>query len=167
MDAGRVCAAGIIPYQELSGNYNYFDYWASGEVIMPYQELPGSYNPKLQQPAPVHIIPYQELPGNYNPVGRGQRHRQDYTIPRTARELQLVKVFFANLKHYTIPRTTTGERGQARRGGIIPCKDLTVRTPALLLGNFCVAFFVRSGYNSIRRLSIGLTASGSLVYVGM
>ena len=54
-----------------------------------------------------------------------------------------------------------------KRSGIIPCKDLTVRTPALLLGNFCVAFFVRSGYNGIRRLSIGLTASGSLVNVGM
>lgn len=27
-----------------------------------------------------------------------------------------------------------------KRSGIIPCKDLTVRTPALLLGNFCVAF---------------------------
>ena len=54
-----------------------------------------------------------------------------------------------------------------KRSGIIPYKDLTVRTPALLLGNFCVAFFVQSGYNNIRRLSIGLTASGSLVNVGM
>ena len=90
-----------------------------------------------------------------------------YTIPRATRELQLVKVFFANLKHYTIPRTTTGERGRARRGGIIPCKDLTVRTPALLLGNFCVAFFVRSGYNSIRRLSIALSAFSGRGHVGM
>ena len=54
-----------------------------------------------------------------------------------------------------------------KRSGIIPYKDLTVRTPALLLGNFCVAFFVRSGYNSIRRLSIALSAFSGRGHVGM
>ena len=134
---------------------------------MPYQELPGNYNASAgRSRAPRHYtIPRTTRELQQSPW-RSTRHPY-YTIPRTTRELQLVKVFFANLKHYTIPRTTTGERGRARRGGIIPCKDLTVRTPALLLGNFCVAFFVRSGYNSIRRSSIALSAFSGRGNVGM
>ena len=35
---------GIIPYQELLGNYNAPAGWDIGSVIIPYQELLGNYN---------------------------------------------------------------------------------------------------------------------------
>ena len=57
---------GIIPYQELLGNYNFSERLASFCKIIPYQELLGNYN---SIPALVNwrrIIPYQELLGNYN-----------------------------------------------------------------------------------------------------
>ena len=34
----------IIPYQELSGSYNFADAQIARYVIIPYQELSGSYN---------------------------------------------------------------------------------------------------------------------------
>ena len=92
-------------------------------------------------------------------------HTKNYQGTTTPNAADYSAVLLYHTKNYQ--GTTTGERGRARRGGIIPYKDLTVRTPALLLGNFCVAFFVRSGYNNIRRLSIALSAFSGRGHVGM
>ena len=37
----------IIPYQELSGNYNCFYFLPNSSRIIPYQELSGNYNRRL------------------------------------------------------------------------------------------------------------------------
>ena len=95
----------------------------------------------------------------------GLYHTKNHQGTTTAGRRGLLHTALYHTKNHQ--GTTTGERGRARRGGIIPYKDLTVRTPALLLGNFCVAFFVRSGYNNIRRLSIALSAFSGRGHVGM
>ena len=138
----------IIPYQELPGNYNAFLILERILVIIPYQELPGNYNILRGRYASGSIIPYQELPENYN---------MDRSAPLPA----------AIIPYQELPGNYNMPFPLRKRSGIIPCKDLTVRTPALLLGNFCVAFFVRSGYNSIRRLSIALSAFSGRGNVGM
>ena len=56
----------IIPYQELSGNYNFGNGEKGHEHIIPYQELSGNYNPLKEGDQITWIIPYQELSGNYN-----------------------------------------------------------------------------------------------------
>ena len=56
----------IIPYQELSGNYNTEDARPLAGRIIPYQELSGNYNGCKLIFFFVTIIPYQELSGNYN-----------------------------------------------------------------------------------------------------
>ena len=116
--------------------------------IIPYQELPGNYNRCDTAVNNGMIIPYQELPENYN---------MDRSAPLPA----------AIIPYQELPGNYNMPFPLRKRSGIIPCKDLTVRTPALLLGNFCVAFFVRSGYNSIRRLSIALSAFSGRGNVGM
>lgn len=120
----------------------------SGSLIIPYQELPGNYNRCDTAVNNGMIIPYQELPENYN---------MDRSAPLPA----------AIIPYQELPGNYNMPFPLRKRSGIIPCKDLTVRTPALLLGNFCVAFFVRSGYNSIRRLSIALSAFSGRGNVGM
>ena len=117
-------------------------------IIIPYQELPGNYNRCDTAVNNGMIIPYQELPENYN---------MDRSAPLPA----------AIIPYQELPGNYNMPFPLRKRSGIIPCKDLTVRTPALLLGNFCVAFFVRSGYNSIRRLSIALSAFSGRGNVGM
>ena len=57
---------GIIPYQELLGNYNFSERLASFCKIIPYQELLGNYNTTNWRRFAAPIIPYQELLGNYN-----------------------------------------------------------------------------------------------------
>ena len=57
---------GIIPYQELLGNYNFSERLASFCKIIPYQELLGNYNRIKETSQGFKIIPYQELLGNYN-----------------------------------------------------------------------------------------------------
>ena len=57
---------GIIPYQELPGNYNWSGAASATGRIIPYQELPGNYNTLKCDETRARIIPYQELPGNYN-----------------------------------------------------------------------------------------------------
>ena len=59
---------GIIPYQELLGNYNFSERLASFCKIIPYQELLGNYNDLPQNLQFGIIIPYQELLGNYNSI---------------------------------------------------------------------------------------------------
>ena len=58
----------IIPYQELSGNYNYSRRYHWRYRIIPYQELSGNYNTAQSGKTDSFIIPYQELSGNYNGV---------------------------------------------------------------------------------------------------
>ena len=58
--------AGIIPYQELLGNYNMRVITLRPGEIIPYQELLGNYNSDFIHPLLLQIIPYQELLGNYN-----------------------------------------------------------------------------------------------------
>ena len=36
---------GIIPYQELLGNYDLSEWWEIVKAIIPYQELLGNYDP--------------------------------------------------------------------------------------------------------------------------
>ena len=77
----------IIPYQELSGNYNQEDVKPPPTPIIPYQELSGNYNIDDGYVMLAQIIPYQELSGYYNcGIGTFQLP-SDYTIPRTVREL--------------------------------------------------------------------------------
>ena len=59
---------GIIPYQELLGNYNRIKETSQGFKIIPYQELLGNYNDLPQNLQFGIIIPYQELLGNYNSI---------------------------------------------------------------------------------------------------
>ena len=56
----------IIPYQELSGNYNESSIVSYMPLIIPYQELSGNYNDRETTLDKIFIIPYQELSGNYN-----------------------------------------------------------------------------------------------------
>ena len=76
-----------------------------GQSIIPYQELPGNYNFSPAWGFVALIIPYQELPGNYNPCGNAVDARGNYTIPRTARELQPGSRWRRSAVDYTIPRT--------------------------------------------------------------
>ena len=62
---GVSTANGIIPYQELLGNYDLVLVALHGEVI----------------------IPYQELLGNYDVGDKLLADLLDYTIPRAIREL--------------------------------------------------------------------------------
>ena len=55
----------IIPYQELSGNYNYSYDPTIFAAIIPYQELSGNYNGDWWDYTPYKIIPYQELSDKY------------------------------------------------------------------------------------------------------
>ena len=57
---------GIIPYQELLGNYNNDVHLRRAAAIIPYQELLGNYNALYTHTEVRTIIPYQELLGNYN-----------------------------------------------------------------------------------------------------
>ena len=64
---------GIIPYQELLGNYDHIVQINSNLSIIPYQELLGNYDrDTLNTVLPV-IIPYQELLGNYDPFRVSQQ----------------------------------------------------------------------------------------------
>ena len=56
----RVLSA-IIPYQELSGNYNPVTRIVAPLGIIPYQELSGNYNSSAPALKALTIIPYQEL----------------------------------------------------------------------------------------------------------
>ena len=56
--------------------------------IIPYQELPGNYNAYFYKQVFFEIIPYQELPGNYNKMSSTIMTMLHYTIPRNTRELQ-------------------------------------------------------------------------------
>ena len=55
----------IIPYQELSGNYNTANRATSGVLIIPYQELSGNYNMTEESFLRTRIIPYQEPSDKY------------------------------------------------------------------------------------------------------
>ena len=78
---------GIIPYQELLGNYDTSTVDVSAAEIIPYQELLGNYDLPFGLPFPSLIIPYQELLGNYDPGAAEGIMAADYTIPRAIREL--------------------------------------------------------------------------------
>ena len=78
---------GIIPYQELLGNYDGNAKLTMPPVIIPYQELLGNYDAPLRCCKGTSIIPYQELLGNYDTVRQWVPHRPYYTIPRAIREL--------------------------------------------------------------------------------
>ena len=103
--AGPPVDVQIIPYQELSGNYNFSSSGRSRSTIIPYQELSGNYNKIEGYEALKQIIPYQELSGNYNVVSYSYWRYENYTIPRTIRELQPLAALAHCTRHYTIPRT--------------------------------------------------------------
>ena len=102
----RCSRCGIIPYQELPGNYNPDEQYMNVDRIIPYQELPGNYNAECYLGFRPSIIPYQELPGNYNTALMRHTLPVYYTIPRTTRELQPFSIPPPNFENYTIPRTT-------------------------------------------------------------
>ena len=62
---------GIIPYQELLGNYDERCVRPLSIFIIPYQELLGNYDASTFICTVARIIPYQELLGNYDWGGRG------------------------------------------------------------------------------------------------
>ncbi len=97
--------------------------------IIPYQELPGNYNKSLGFQTPLGIIPYQELPGNYNGRGGdgdmllGLYHTKNYQGTTTGKTAGLSVSRLYHTKNYqgtttrlssgvlsnvnyTIPRTT-------------------------------------------------------------
>ena len=57
---------GIIPYQELLGNYDPGGDQVGAWHIIPYQELLGNYDGRPACKCGACIIPYQELLGNYD-----------------------------------------------------------------------------------------------------
>ena len=59
-------SSGIIPYQELLGNYDFTHSFLMGRLIIPYQELLGNYDFDGRHLHIAIIIPYQELLGNYD-----------------------------------------------------------------------------------------------------
>ena len=57
---------------------------------LPYQELLGNYNSESMISIRLRDLPYQELLGNYNASHLLCTVPHRFTIPRTARELQLI-----------------------------------------------------------------------------
>ena len=57
---------GIIPYQEIIGNYSLSDRANVHWLIIPYQEIIGNYSSYLTLLFRDVIIPYQEIIGNYS-----------------------------------------------------------------------------------------------------
>ena len=84
-------AASIIPYQERLGSYNLRRVLLRVQHIIPYQERLGSYNRRNAGQPGQSIIPYQERLGSYNQIYGWVTDSNDYTIPRTIRELQPYK----------------------------------------------------------------------------
>ena len=74
-------------------------------AVLPYQELLGNYNLVVIVLVVVLVLPYQELLGNYNHSDDIEHNAVSFTIPRTARELQLCTHYIACLQGFTIPRT--------------------------------------------------------------
>ena len=56
----------IIPYQVITGNYNYAKYRRTDGIIIPYQVITGNYNRCGMGKKVITIIPYQVITGNYN-----------------------------------------------------------------------------------------------------
>ena len=63
---------GIIPYQELLGNYDMGPTILNSSLIIPYQELLGNYDIFPPTASDSEIIPYQELLGNYDGIYNGK-----------------------------------------------------------------------------------------------
>ncbi len=61
--------------------------------IIPYQKLSGNYNRQSLCWHYFSIIPYQKLSGNYNNERMRPSASNNYTIPKTIRELQLRAAF--------------------------------------------------------------------------
>ena len=69
----------IIPYQVITGNYNWCSGYLKIDVIIPYQVITGNYNLQAPHTCGQWIIPYQVITGNYNKppggiIGRGLYH---------------------------------------------------------------------------------------------
>ena len=79
----------VLPYQELLGNYNRDTAMRFKLQVLPYQELLGNYNINATVRQVGIVLPYQELLGNYNLLSPILESSLCFTIPRTARELQL------------------------------------------------------------------------------
>ena len=56
----------IIPYQVITGNYNYISSVNLYDAIIPYQVITGNYNTLSITVKTSPIIPYQVITGNYN-----------------------------------------------------------------------------------------------------
>ena len=56
----------IIPYQVITGNYNWQVVLIFSHIIIPYQVITGNYNSTWAFVSTVSIIPYQVITGNYN-----------------------------------------------------------------------------------------------------
>ena len=82
-----VMLTGIIPYQELLGNYDMQTFIPVLLPIIPYQELLGNYDRMGCIRLKHEIIPYQELLGNYDQCQGFLQSFFNYTIPRAIREL--------------------------------------------------------------------------------
>ena len=57
---------GIIPYQEIIGNYSRVSSAVFPLAIIPYQEIIGNYSLVSGANISPVIIPYQEIIGNYS-----------------------------------------------------------------------------------------------------
>ena len=57
---------GIIPYQVITGNYNWYALLSDCCRIIPYQVITGNYNLDSDGLYMYYIIPYQVITGNYN-----------------------------------------------------------------------------------------------------
>ena len=80
----------IIPYQVITGNYNWHVYNRPNYKIIPYQVITGNYNYARLVKLQYIIIPYQVITGNYNSGMLVSMLFKNYTIPSDNRELQLL-----------------------------------------------------------------------------
>ena len=131
--------------------------------IIPYQELSGNYNLSLTNMITLRIIPYQELSGSYNTSVPVDDLAHDYTIPRTVRELQLKQTVYPTgtvLYHTKNCRgtTTTASRGpeESRLYHTKNCRGTTTQR-----GCFC------SGCSIIpyQELSVNCTHTNSIRFI--
>ena len=98
---------GIIPYQELPGNYNLIRFDHTPEQ---YYTIPRTTR-ELQQTTLMYrgsegLYHTKNYQGTTTVYGHVLPVRRYYTIPRTTRELQLCDAKHTVTPHYTIPRTT-------------------------------------------------------------
>ena len=116
---------GIIPYQELPGNYNLIRFDHTPEQ---YYTIPRTTR-ELQQTTLMYrgsegLYHTKNYQGTTTVYGHVLPVRRYYTIPRTTRELQRFTEVLRAVVDYTIPRTT--RELQLRPSGEVPAIDYTI-----------------------------------------